>query len=145
MLVLVLGVIALLAAACGSSSSGASSKGAPTLRIASPTNGATVGRQFVVKFDSNQAIGDPSSGEDHVHLYYDGKRSTDQADYDKAYGKSFTVTRLGPGRHTIEAVLANADHSLTDVHTRITVTVSAHGGAQPATPPTTTGSGSYGY
>jgi hypothetical protein len=137
--------IALLAAACGSDSQSAAS-GPPTLRLLSPANDATVGRNFVVSFDSNRAIGEPSTGLNHVHLYYDGNRTTNQAEYDKAYTKSFTVTRLQPGRHTIEAVLANADHSTTDVHTQIVVTVSATASSAPpsATPPTTS-SGGYGY
>ena len=133
--------IALLAA-CGSSS-GASSAPA-TLQIVRPGNNATVGRSFVVAFDSNRKIGEPSTGLNHVHLYYDGNRTTNQADYDKAYTKSFTVTRLGPGRHTIDAVLANADHSVTNVSTRITVDVSASAPNDGGTTPPTTSSGAYG-
>src|SRR5215475_14916843 len=80
--------IALFAAACGTSSS-ASSSGPATLRILRPSNGATVGKSFVVSFDTNRAIGEPSTGLNHVHLYYDGNRTTNQAQYDKAYSKSF--------------------------------------------------------
>ena len=57
------------------------------------------------------------------------------ADYGIAYSDSFTVTRLDPGEHTIEAVLANADHSLTDVSTEITVTVSDRGAPAERRPP----------
>jgi hypothetical protein len=136
---------ALFAAACGSSSS-ATSSGPATLRVVTPADGATVGRSFEVTFETNRAIGEPSTGLNHVHLYYDGNRTTNQADYDKAYTKSFTVSRLGPGRHTVEAVLANADHSVTDVHTQITVSVSATAPSAPSnTTPSTAGSGPYGY
>jgi hypothetical protein len=137
--------LALFAAACGSSSS-ANSSGPATLRITAPAEGATVGRSFEVTFETNRAIGEPSTGLNHVHLYYDGNRTTNQADYDKAYTKSFTVTRLGPGRHTVEAVIANADHSVTNVHTQITVSVSATSPSAPSnTTPSTAGSGPYGY
>jgi hypothetical protein len=63
-----------------------------------------------------------------VHLYYDG--DTSEGEYDLVYGTSFTVERdLGEGEHTIEAVIANADHSLTDARDEVTVTV---GGGAPA-------------
>jgi hypothetical protein len=131
----------LLVAACGSGSS-ASSDGSRSIRITAPADGATVGRQFTVTLDPSVPIGAPSTGWHHVHLYYDGNRSTNPADYDIAYSKSFTVTRLAPGQHTIEAVLANADHSVTDVHTQIRVTVSATAGRAPVA---TTAPQSQGY
>jgi hypothetical protein len=115
--------LALFAAGCGGGSSAASAESA-SIRITGPTDGATVARQFTLTLDPSIAIGEPSTGRHHVHLYYDGNRSSDQADYDISYDDSFTVTRLGPGRHTIDAVIANADHSLTDVDTAISVTVS---------------------
>ena len=129
--------LALLVAACGGGSSGAS--GAPdSIKITSPADGATVAREFTVELDPGVPIGEPGTGRHHVHLYYDGNRSEDPADYDIAYETSFTVTRLDPGEHTIEAVVANADHSLTDASTEITVTVSDS--AAQGSPATTAGS-----
>jgi hypothetical protein len=128
---------ALVLAACGGGSS-ASSAGPASIRITAPANGATVARRFTVTLDPSVAIGEPDTGRHHVHLYYDGNRTTNQADYDIAYRTSFTVTRLAPGEHTIEAVIANADHSVTDAHTEITVTVSASGGGDGARATTTT-------
>jgi hypothetical protein len=132
--------LALLLAACGDDSSAAA--GPPSIRITAPADGGTVARQFTVQLAPSVPIGEPGTGRHHVHLYYDGNRSSNQADYDIAYTSSFTVTRLAPGPHTIEAVIANADHSVTDAVTQIHVTVgdSAAGEA----PPTTT-SGGYGY
>lgn len=138
-----LAAMVLLAAACSEGSSAASGD-ASSIEITAPADGATVGRQFTVTLDAGVEIGRPETGLHHVHLYYDGNRSDDPADYDIAYSDSFTVTRLDPGEHTIEAVLANADHSLTDVSTEITVTVSDSGGTGGA-PATTAPTGAYGY
>ncbi|HKX71091.1 MAG TPA: hypothetical protein VJM75_07685 [Acidimicrobiales bacterium] len=85
--------------------------------------GAEVGDSFDVELESDTEFGEPDTGLHHVHLYYDG-RSDDTADYDIVYGNSFTVERdLDPGEHTIEAVIANADHSLTEASDEVTVTV----------------------
>jgi hypothetical protein len=143
--------LALLAAACGDDGAVAASGGEQTLAITAPADGATVGTEFTVTLAPSDEIGEPDTGLHHVHLYYDGNRSEDPADYDIAYSTSFTVTRLDPGEHTIEAVLANADHSVTDVMTEIAVTVAEDGAAdpggagdEPATTSTTDGIG-YGY
>jgi hypothetical protein len=133
-------MFALFTAACDDSSS--ASTDSASLDITGPADGATVAREFTVTLDPSVSIGEPSTGRNHVHLYYDGNRSTDQADYDISYDDSFTVTRLEPGRHTIEAVLANADHSLTDVHATVAVTVSESGTVDT---PTTTATESFGY
>jgi hypothetical protein len=134
--------IALLAAACGGGSSGTSASaggGSPTVAITSPADNATVGRSFDVKLDVNFPIGQPDTGRDHVHLYYDGNRQS--GEYGIAYGKTFTVTGLTPGQHEIEAVVAHADHSTTSSHSRpITVTVSDTGAATSGTTATTSGS-----
>jgi hypothetical protein len=119
--------LGLLAAACSDDDdAGATTEaGEMTISFADPTDGATVGSSFDVQVDSNVEFGEPDTGLHHVHLYYDGNRSDDQSDYDIVYGKSFTVDRdLGDGEHTVEAVIANADHSLTDVSDEITVMVS---------------------
>jgi hypothetical protein len=80
-----------------------------------------------------------------VHLYYDG--NTADGEYDIVYGTTATVDRLDSGEHTIEAVIANADHSTTDARDEITVTVGGEsGGSGDATTTTTDDSGGdYGY
>jgi hypothetical protein len=138
--------IALLAAACSSDSGSASTGGAsPTVAITSPSDGAAVDRSFDVDLAVNFPIGPPDTGRDHVHLYYDGNRAEGQ--YGIAYQKSFTVTGLSPGRHEIEAVVAHADHSTTDTHSKtITVDVaSGRTGAGTGSTPTTSGSSNGGY
>jgi hypothetical protein len=140
--------LALLAAACGDDVSEASS-GDATIAITEPGDGATVGTEFTVTVDPSVEIGEPDTGRNHVHLYYDGVRSDDPADYDIVYTTSFTVTRLDPGEHTIEAVIANADHSVTDVATEIAVTVSddapAGGSGDAGDEPTTSTSDGFDY
>jgi hypothetical protein len=145
--VALLAAFSLAAAACGESDdSGGDAEpaggAAPTgtggagvgrglsIAIDEPADGAEVSGQFAVDMTPSVEVGEPETGLHHIHLYYDG--DTDEGDYDIVYGDSTTVTRqLEPGEHTIEAVIANADHSLTDARTSITVNVtgSAVGGS----------------
>ena len=128
--------LVLVTSACGGNSS-ATQAGSASIRISAPADGATVGREFTLTLDPSVPIGEPSTGRHHVHVYYDGNRSTDPADYGIAYDKSFTVSGLADGPHTIEAVIANADHSLTDARTEIDVTVSSSGADDAPTTTTT--------
>jgi hypothetical protein len=135
--------IGIFAAAC--SSAGASTgSGGMSLSITSPSNGASVSEPFTVKFDASVPIGDPSTGDNHVHLCFDGGSCDDVAGSVIAYTNSVQVTGLSPGMHTIEASLRNADHSDTGVNTTITVTVSG-GGSNSSGGTTTTGSTGRGY
>jgi hypothetical protein len=127
--------LTLAATACGddddSTTTGQSGNGGGdsemTVDIASPSDADDVEVPFDVQVDSSVELGDTDTGLHHVHLYYDG-RSDDQADYDVVYDDSFTVERdLGEGEHTVEAVIANADHSLTDASAEITVNVTGEG------------------
>jgi len=127
--------LALLAAACGDdddstatndSGSSGGGEGDMTLAIADPGDGAEVQVPFDVSFDSSVELGPTDTGEHHVHLYFDGNED----DYDVVEGTSFTVDRdLGPGEHTVEASLRNADHSDAGVETSITVDVTDGSGA----------------
>jgi hypothetical protein len=132
-----LAILALVAAGCGddgddatAASSGDAGGGGDELAISvsAPADGDEVGDTFDVELDTDVELGEPDTGLHHVHLYYDG--DTSEGEYDLVYGTSFTVERdLGEGEHTIEAVIANADHSLTDARDEVTVTV---GGGAPA-------------
>jgi hypothetical protein len=134
--------LALVAAACGGDdgdtatagagdeSSGGESGGGGggdlSIDLVSPADGDEVEVPFDVEVDPSVDIGEPDTGLHHVHLYYDGE--TAEGDYDLVYQPTFTVERdLDEGEHAIEAVIANADHSLTDARTEITVTVGAGG------------------
>lgn len=113
--------LAIVATACGSNAS-AQGGGGPSLQIAEPMDGATVPSTFTVRVDSSVSLGPPSTGDDHVHLCFDG--ASCDTEYKLVYGNTFEVTGLTPGQHTIEASLRNADHSAAGPTDSITVTVS---------------------
>jgi hypothetical protein len=139
--------LALIAAACASSS--AATGGGSTFRITAPATGESVTEPFTVRIDSSAALGDPFSGDDHVHVCFDGQ-SCDQ-ERNLVFGTSCTVTDLAPGRHTIEASLRNADHSAAGPNDTITVMVAAGSaagtgqGSCGTTPTAGRTSGGYGY
>ncbi|TMK37331.1 MAG: hypothetical protein E6G58_02460 [Actinobacteria bacterium] len=116
----------VLAAACSKGTSTSAGGGAPTLTISSPADGANVSEPFTVKLDASVPLGDPSTGEDHVHLCFDGA-SCDSGGYQLVYSDSAQVQGLSSGQHTIEASLRHADHSAVGPTATITVTVT--GGA----------------
>jgi hypothetical protein len=125
-------------AACGDDGDDATTAGAAdaggggdelSIDLVQPADGDEVGDTFDVEVDTGVELGEPDTGLHHVHLYYDGE--TADGEYDLVYGTTFTVERdLGAGEHTVEAVIANADHSLTDARDEVTVTVGD--GAAPA-------------
>jgi hypothetical protein len=134
--VALLATLALTALACSDDDDTATSGGGNgdgggsgdmTVQIADPTDGAEVGRSFDLTVDSSVPLGETDTGRHHVHLYYDG--NTAEGEYDIVYGTTATVDRLDPGEHTIEAVIANPDHSTTDASDEITVTVGEDAGA----------------
>lgn len=152
--------LALAATACGGDDDTTTDAGGSggsedlTISLTEPAAGTEVSNPFDVAVDSSVDLGEPDTGRHHVHLYYDG--DTDDGDYDLVYGPTFTVERdLDPGDHTIEAVIANADHSLTDARDEVTVTVgqvdAGAGGGTPEQPDdsdattTTDGSDPYDY
>jgi hypothetical protein len=92
------------------------------IRVTAPTDGAVVPASFPVRIRTNVPIGEPDTGRHHIHLYWDGER--DEGKYDIVYKKHFTKRGLAPGTHTLDAVIANADHSTTDTHQKIDVMVS---------------------
>jgi hypothetical protein len=119
-------IVAMVAVACSDAAGG--NAGEATISIASPADGATVSIPFEVQLDSSVPIGEPDTGNHHVHLYFD--TDTNAADYDIVYSTTWQVTRdLAPGEHTIIAALANPDHSLAGPTQEIHVTVSRGGGS----------------
>jgi hypothetical protein len=128
----------LVATACGSngSSSGGSSK--PTLKITSPSDGASVTAPFTLTFTSSEPIGPTDSGKDHVHLIVDGKTSN----YQVVTSTRTQVRNLSPGKHTIGVTLQHADHSPVGAQAQVIVTVTGGSGATPSSSPSSSG---YGY
>ena len=83
----------VLATACSNGTSSAGGGGTPTLTISSPTDGASVSEPFTLKLDASVPLGDPSTGEDHVHLCFDGA-SCDTGNYVKVYSDTTQVQGL---------------------------------------------------
>jgi len=126
--------LALVAAACAGGASAASDDGL-TLRITAPKDGATVRSPFTVHVAASVPLGDPSTGEHHVHLCFDGGDC--DVEYTLVYGNDILVKGLAAGEHTIEASLRNADHSDVGVSTQVSVTV--RGGSAATTGPSGAG------
>jgi hypothetical protein len=124
--------LSVLAVACSNGSTAAAGGGGDTLSIAMPTDGAKVSESFTVTVDASVPLGDPSTGDDHVHLCFDG--ASCDSEYTLVYGDTFQVDNLAPGQHTIEASLRNADHSAVGPTDMITVTVTGGAGTTPGTP-----------
>ena len=153
------GAAALLAvAACGTSSptassgsSGSGSSGssggssAPTLSIVSPAAGASVTAPFMLKVSSNQALGAPSTGDDHVHVFIDGATS-----YTVMTADQMQLKGLSAGKHTIMVTLQHADHSSVGPKATVTVDVTKSSGSSSNTGTGgssggSSGGGGYGY
>jgi hypothetical protein len=128
-----------LLAACGGGSD--ASGGSPSVSITSPADGATVGRDVEVSWDTSEQLGPPDSGRDHVHVFVDGHSN----DYTVVGGNSFTVTGLSPGKHTIDVTLQHADHSSAGAEDEVDVTVSPSGVAPTAPPSSDTPSSGSGH
>jgi hypothetical protein len=137
-----LAAIGLVLAGCQSSSSSGSQSGGNAdqgqrLAFASPAAGAQVTSPVKVSFQVSGAdIGQPETGKMHLHVHVD-----DSSQYKILYATQGTV-EVPSGQHTLKAVLAQPNHSETDVTATQQVTVSG-GGQAPAT--TQGGGGGYGY
>ncbi len=134
-------VLGLVAAACAGGASAAD--GGLSMRITSPKDGARVSSPFVVRVDASVPLGDPSTGEHHVHLCFDGGDC--DTEYTLVFGDTFMVGDLSPGEHTIEASLRNADHSDTGVSATTTIDVTGVGGSTTGSMGSTGGRGDLGY
>jgi hypothetical protein len=103
-----------------------------------------VASPFRIRFAANVPLDDPSTGEHHVHLCFDGADCDVESQYTLVYGELFEVTGLGPGEHTIEASLRNADHTDAGPSDTITIAVGEGGAASTATPSPQDDGGGYG-
>jgi hypothetical protein len=132
---LLIGAVALLAAACGEGGGlgddGAAGAGGAgmTIGIASPADGAEVTQPFTLKVTTSVPLGDPDTGRHHVHVWFDGQ----EADYKINYTDTFQVEGLPAGEHVVTAALANADHSLAGPRSEVTVAVGGGDGGRTAT------------
>jgi hypothetical protein len=121
----VVGIIALAlaGASCGGGDAEAGG-GTNELRISAPSDGDAVTVPFKMEFSTAAQLGPPESGENHVHVFYDGNEDA----YEVVNGDSFVVSKLDAGKHTLSASLRNADHSAAGPEDTITVTVRGDGG-----------------
>jgi len=132
----------VVAAACGSDSgTDATSGGGSALTITAPEDGASVEVPFMLEWDSDEELGPPESGKDHVHVFVDGKSN----DYTVVGGNEFELKDLPPGEHTIEVTLQHADHSPVGPEASITVMVGEGGGGSSGDSSEDDGGGGYGY
>jgi hypothetical protein len=116
----IIGVLALVLSACGSTSDGAGgSSGPERVAITSPTDGADVTVPFTLRWTSTVKLGPVDTGRDHVHVYVDGNSN----DYTVVGANEFTVNDLSAGRHKVEISLQHADHSPVGPKSAITVNV----------------------
>jgi hypothetical protein len=138
-------LVGLGAAACGSS--GGQGNSMPSLSITSPANGASTAAPFLVTVKSSVPLGDPSTGKDHVHVWFDGHESQ----YTIGYSDRIQIKGVSPGQHKMTVSLRNPNHSAVGVDQTITITVAGTGpspGTSPAPSPgqsSSGGNGGYGY
>lgn len=129
----------------GSEDGGEGGSDTPTVEITSPADGDTVGPDFDVELQSSEELGEPDTGRHHVHVYVDG----DEDDYEIVYDDSVSLSRgLAEGEHTVEAELANPDHSPVEgASDEVTVEVGGGGGGGTDGGSSTTSEddGGYGY
>lgn len=114
----------LVAAGCGdddATTAGGTGGDEVSIAIASPVDGDEVGRSFDLEVDAGVPLGEPGTESHHLHVFYDG--NTQDGEFDMVFDTTFTIDRLEPGEHTVEAVIANADHSLTEARDQVTLTV----------------------
>lgn len=124
---LVIPTLVLLLAACAPSVEGAGADGDLSLDIATPADRAEIAAPIEVQLDASVPLGEPETGNHHVHLYFDTDIGSE--DYQLVYADSAVVEReLSPGEHTIIASLRNADHSDAGPTSEITITVADDGG-----------------
>jgi hypothetical protein len=130
--------LALVAAAGGGDDDSASGSSATrSVDITSPTSGATVDPSFVVTLQPSEPIGEPDTGRMHVHLHFDGS-----PEYEIVYETTHMISGLTPGMHRVQAVLANPDHSETDIRSpEVAFQVTTQGSTDQPVAPATTGSG----
>jgi catechol 2,3-dioxygenase-like lactoylglutathione lyase family enzyme len=126
-------------AACNPTSGGEAND-ALALEIVTPADGAEVEQNFEIQVESSVPLGEPETGNHHIHFYFD--TDVTDADYQLVYADGAAVDReLPPGEHTIIVSLRNADHSDAGVSDEITVTVGDGGTGDGAAPASDGGSG----
>jgi len=128
---LLLAAVALLAASCGGggeagagAGSGGGAAGAGAVTILEPANGAQLQVPFTLRVKSDVELGPTEKGVHHIHVFFDG----DDSKYEVVEADSYEVTSLTPGRHGVDVLLRNADHSPAGSEAKVEVEVTGGAG-----------------
>lgn len=96
------------------------------LRIVEPGDSAAVEVPFTVRLDVDVPLGQPESGDQHVHLFFDGDMSEFEivdADTWQVTAGSPALAGVEPGETTLNVSLHNADHTPAGPVDEISVTL----------------------
>lgn len=94
-----------------------------TLAVVEPGTSASVSVPFTLTVVSNVRLGSPSSGDHHVHVYFDDHVN----EYIVMTGPTTQVTKAPAGAHVMHLSLRNANHSAAGVETSIALTIGEGG------------------
>lgn len=112
-------VTLLVLAACARQQPAATG-GGPSIRVVSPAEGTEVASPVEVRLEAEGVeIGPPESGAMHFHVYLG-----DTGDYEVVTTTTAEVP-LPQGEQTLRVVLAEANHTETDVSAEVTVNVTS--------------------
>lgn len=100
-----------------------SSSGKPTLSVSEPGTSAAVSVPFTVKINTNVRLGEPESGDYHVHVYFDNNVNK----YIVMTSDTARITDAPAGVHVMHLSLRHANHSAAGVETSIQVTIGSGG------------------
>jgi len=95
------------------------SSGPMTLSIVSPKAGQTVYLPFEVKVKANVPLGNPATGEHHIHIWFDNNRG----DYNMFGSDNAEITSASFGPHTVHVSLNNPDHTPTGIETSVEIEI----------------------
>lgn len=104
----------------------AGAAGGNGLRIVEPADGDDVEVPFTVRLEVDAPLGPPESGDQHVHLFFDGDMSEFEivdADTWEVTAESAALAGVEPGERVLNVSLHNADHTPVGPEDEVTVTL----------------------
>jgi hypothetical protein len=128
------------AALTGCGGGGTASASDPQVSIEQPAAGAMVTAPFTVTVKTSSPLGSESSGNNHVHVYFDDNRS----DYVIGEANQVAIPKAPSGTHVLHVSLRHANHSPVGAETQVNITIAGAGGTAPA-PAGSDSTGPYGY
>jgi hypothetical protein len=143
-IIAVIGLVAALLGGCGGDGGNPGSNNNPalTLSIVEPMGGTAVTVPFTVKVTSSVPLGAITTGQHHVHVYFDDNT----AEYTLGESDTVQITKAPTGSHRLRVSLRNADHTAAGADTEVMVIVSGGGTSGTPTPgPSGSDDGDYRY